>query len=104
MAIDSGLMATRGKNEWLIRGYRGLEMFYEVRRPFGAYSEKRMAHLLQALAARETLNLTETVDAYAARNTRLSNPVVLEVRRDSKPFGLTCGVNPYFIATVVEKQ
>ena len=95
-------MALR-KEYWRIVGYDSTRKIYEDEVLLGCYTEREMKALLRALVSRASLTFREIVDSYARSNARRYRPL-LEVHRQSRPkFALTCGSNPHFIASVVEK-
>jgi hypothetical protein len=94
-------MAT--KKCWLIVGYDSTKKIYEDTVPFGAFSEKQISNLLQVLTARAGLTYNEIVDSYSSRDKKRYRPM-LELRRQTRHrFILMCGINPYFLASVIEK-
>ncbi len=69
----------------------------------GCYTERDMEALLRALVSRASLTYVEIVDSYAKKNTQ-GYRSLLEVQCDAgAKFVLSCGSNPYFIASVVEE-
>ena len=94
-------MPTKPKRFWRIEGYDSTTLIYEGLRPFGNYSEERMGHLLRTLTAKAGLEMEEIVDSFSKRNAK-GHRQLLEVQISGQPYTLTCGDNPYFIATVVE--
>ena len=92
----------RAPRFWRIRGYDSMTRIHDATIPLGLITDNGLEDALRALTARAGLDLAEIVDAYAKRGTRRYRPL-LEVSRDSKPYlTLSCGVNPYFTATVVD--
>jgi hypothetical protein len=96
---------TRKRRYWRIEGYESLKPIYEVEVPVGRYSEQDIENLLRALVSRAGLTFREIVESYARHNARRNNGL-LEVQRDTGPnkFTLSCGSNPYFYASIVEKM
>ena len=94
----------RKRRYWRIVGYDSTEKIYEEDVLRGYYTEREMENLLRALVSRAGLTFREIVDSYARNNAR-RNRGLLEVQRETGPnkFILSCGSNPYFIASVVEK-
>jgi hypothetical protein len=94
----------RKRRYWRIMGYKSLKPIYEEDVLVGRYSEREMENLLRALVSRAGLTYREIVESYARSNAR-RNKGLLEVQRESGPkkFILSCGSNPYFIASIVEK-
>jgi hypothetical protein len=94
-------MAT--KKYWRIVGYDTTTQIFEKLVPLGTLSEKQMADALRALAARAGLTFDEILDCHARKNAK-GYRTLLEVQIESHPkFSMSCGLNPYFIASVVEK-
>jgi len=86
---------------WLIEGYDSTKQIFEDRVPLGALSDRQAEELLRRLACKAGLSFREIVNASVKRGTR-RHSVHLEVHRDSGPrhFHLTCGDNPWFVASV----
>ena len=94
----------RKRKYWQIIGYDSTRKIYEDKMLLGCYTERDMEALLRALASKAGLTYVEIVDSYAKKNTRRYRSL-LEVERDTGPhkFVLSCGSNPYFIASVIEE-
>jgi hypothetical protein len=93
----------RTKVYWKIVGYQGTKKIFEDYVPLGSLSDKEMATALRVLAARAGLTLGEIVESCLRRNSKRYKPL-LEVRGESQgKFILTCGENPYFVASVIKK-
>jgi hypothetical protein len=94
----------RKRKYWRIVGYDSTEKIFEDDVLLGCYTEQEMENLLRALVSRAGLTFREIVDSYARSNARRYKSL-LEVQRETGPdkFILSCGSNPYFIASVVEK-
>ena len=90
------------KRYWVIRGYDGDKIF-EKKVGIGQFTDGQIRHLLQALAAKECLNFSEIVGAYAKRGTKISNDL-LTVHRDFKYSTYRCGDGPTFTASVVDED
>jgi len=87
---------------WKIEGYDSLTKIYERELKSGCFSEKQIQAVLQSLVAKAGLDFDEIVGAYAKRNTRVANDLLL-VQRDGPYSRFMCGDNPYFTARVIEK-
>ena len=89
---------TKSKRQipWEIRGYDGMNEFFEDRVPVDCFTENQMQDLLRTLAAKAGLSYKEIVGAYAKSND------FLEVRRDGPSSHIVCGSNPHFIARIVK--
>lgn len=87
---------------WLIEGYDSMEKIYEKKIKAGIFSEKQLEDLIKALVATAGLNFDEIVGAYAKKNSRVRNEL-LSVQKSSKPYTITCGSNPHFIARIVDE-
>ncbi len=93
----------RKKKYWRIVGRDSTKKIFEESVPLGSFTDGQMEKLLQVLAARAGLSFQEIIDAYSRTNSRRYRPL-LEVKRQSRPkFTLSCGSNPYFVATVIEE-
>ncbi|MBI5911403.1 MAG: hypothetical protein HY848_15810 [Betaproteobacteria bacterium] len=94
-------MAT--KKYWCIVGYDSTTQIFEKLVPLGTLSQKQMTEALRVLAARAGLTFEEILDCHAKKNAKAYR-ALLEVQVESHPkFSMSCGSNPYFIASVVEK-
>jgi hypothetical protein len=94
----------RTRKYWRIVGYDSTQQIFEEKVLLGCYTERDMEALLRALVSRAGLTYREIVDSYAKKNTQ-RYASHLEVQRDAGPnkFILSCGSNPYFIASVMEE-
>ena len=92
---------SKQQTQWEIRGFDGMEKFFEVRVPVGCFTEIQMQELLKTLAAKAGLSYKEIVGAYAKRKTRLANDL-LNVRSEKPKSQIMCGSNPHFIARIVK--
>ena len=92
------------KKYWRVVGYDSTTKIFEKDLPLGAFSEKHMAEALRTLAARAGLTFEEILDSCANKNAKQHRDL-LEVQTEARKerFSLSCGSNPYFIASVVEK-
>jgi hypothetical protein len=91
------------KRFWRIIGYDSTKRIFEKEVPHGSMSEKQMADALRALASRAGLTFDEIVDCYLRTNAK-GYRSLLEVQVSSRPkFSMSCGSNPHFIASVVER-
>ena len=88
---------------WRISGYESGNKMFETHVPVGCLSERQMKDLLRALAAKVGLTLDEIVGAYARKNTRYSNDLLVVQKEQLHP-GYMCGDNLYFVAGVVERK
>ncbi len=93
----------RKRKYWSIVGYKSTRRIYADKILPGCYTERDMEALLRALVSKAGLTYEEIVDSFAKKNTRRYRPH-LEVQRDAgAKFILSCGSNPYFIASVIEE-
>lgn len=91
------------KRYWRIIGRDSTKRIFEKDVPLGSMSQKQMADALRALASRAGLNFDEIVDCHLRTNAK-GYRSLLEVQVSSRPkFSMSCGSNPYFIASVVER-
>lgn len=88
---------------WRIRGYDSLKPIFERTVELGQFNENQMGHLLMALAAKAGLSYDEIVGAYAKRRTKIANDFLI-VQRDPKYPSFSCGLNPHFVASVVDEN
>jgi hypothetical protein len=94
-------MAT--KKYWRVVGYDSTTQIFEKLVPLGTLSQKQMTEAIRVLAARAGLTFEEILDCHAKKNAK-GYRTLLEVQVESHPrFSMSCGSNPYFIASVVEK-
>ncbi len=85
---------------WLIRGYRGLEKFYERSLPIGSMSESEIVQLLQRLACKH-LEFDEIVNASARKNAEYYAPHLEQEKEASADhFSISVGHNPWYVASV----
>lgn len=90
------------KRYWRITGYRGHTSIFDTRLSLGLLSEGQVGDLLKCLTAKAALNYEEIVGAYVRRGTARANSLLKIVRNERTP-QLTCGKNPYFVATIVDE-
>jgi hypothetical protein len=91
------------KKYWRIVGYDSTTQIFEKLIPLGTLSQKQMTEALRVLAARAGLTFDEILDCHTKKNAKAYR-AHLEVHVASHPvFSMSCGSNPYFIASVVEK-
>ena len=91
------------KRYWRINGYDSTKLIFEKDIPHGSMSEEQMADALRALASRAGLTYDEIVESYLRPNAK-GYRGLLEVQVSSRPkFSMSCGMNPHFIASVVER-
>lgn len=91
------------KAYWRIVGYKSTRKIFECEIPYGLFTDKQMSDLLRVLTAKAGLTFEEIIDSYVRRNTKRYRSL-LEVHIQGKPkASLTCGSNPHFVASVVEK-
>ena len=91
------------KKYWRVVGYASTTKIFEKDVPLGTFSEKKMADALRTLVARAGLNFEEILDSCANKNAKLHRDL-LEVQIEAREkCSMSCGSNPYFIASVVEK-
>lgn len=96
-------MAKGRKITLVITGWNSTERIFEHKIPAGSIGEKKLEALLMALTAKHA-NLTneEIIGSYSKRNVRSYQPH-LEIRRESKRWGLSCGDNPWVaVRSVIE--
>ena len=93
---------SRPRRFWLIQGWDSTTEIYSRRVPIGSISEERLRALLAALAAKHGLTDDETVDSFLNPKAK-GHRAHLEIGKQSKPFVLSCGPNPYFDAKIVEE-
>jgi putative addiction module component (TIGR02574 family) len=88
---------------WRIRGYDSLKPIFERTVELGQFTENQIGHLLMVLAAKAGLSYEEIVGAYAKRKTKIANDFLV-VHRDPKYPSVSCGLNPHFVASVVDEN
>ena len=89
---------------WKITGWKSTAKIFESRVKYGCLGENKIKELLRALAAKHGLSDQEIVSSYARSNTKGATPLLLDVRIATKPYAITCGINPYFTARVIEEE
>jgi hypothetical protein len=88
---------------WRIVGYDSTTEIFEKLVPVGRLSQNQMKDALRVLAAKGGLTYDEIVDCHVKKNSKAYR-TLLEVQVDAGPkFSMSCGSNPYFIASVVER-
>jgi len=91
------------KSYWRIAGYHSTRKIFETELPYGLFTDKQMKTVLRVLTAKAGLTYDEIVDSYVRSNCKRYRPL-LEVEGPAKPkFCITCGSNPHFVASVIEK-
>ncbi|TCJ12766.1 hypothetical protein EZJ19_11020 [Parasulfuritortus cantonensis] len=91
------------KRYWRVIGYDSTNQIYERQFPLGIMPQNQMAAALRSLVASAGLTFDEILDCHTRKNAKIHREL-LEVRTESQPhFSMTCGLNPHFIASVVEK-
>jgi hypothetical protein len=85
---------------WRVRGYDSIELLLDITVPVEHFSMAQMSDLLRALAAK-SLSAQDTIGAYARRGTKTANNLLKVIKDGPNPTFL-CGVNPHFIADVVD--
>jgi hypothetical protein len=94
-------MAT--KRYWRIVGFDSTTKIFEKLVPLGAFTQKQMTEALIVLAACAGLSFDEILDCHTKRNAK-GHLDLLEVQIEPHPkFSMSCGLNPHFTASVVEK-
>jgi hypothetical protein len=84
---------------WLIEGRDGQsEAYYKAAYRVHLFSENQMSALLQAMAAKSSLNYSEIALALCRTNLRSSH---LEVQRHYPPFALSCGPGMEWTARIL---
>jgi hypothetical protein len=96
------MLRSRPRRFWLIQGWDSMTEIYSRRVPYGSISEERLCALLAALAAKHGLTDDETVDSFLNPKAK-GHRVHLEIRKQSKPYVVSCGPNPYFDAQIIEE-
>jgi hypothetical protein len=88
---------------WRIVGYNSTTQIFERLVPLGRMSENQMKEALRVLAAKASLTYDEIVDCHVNKNSK-GYRTLLEVQVEARrKFSMSCGTNPYFIASVVER-
>lgn len=87
---------------WIIGGYDSFEKIFEKKVKAGLFTEKQMEELIKALAAKAGFNFNEIIGAYARKNSRIRNELLV-VHKSFKPYSLICGDNPHFITRVIDE-
>ena len=91
------------KTYWRIVGYQSTKKIFETDLPYGLFTDRQMSNVLRVLTAKAGLTFDEIIDSYVGRHTKRYRSE-LEVQVQGKPkFCLTCGSNPYFVASVIDK-
>jgi len=100
--------ARRRTKLWRIQGFDGLTKIYESHVPLAQLSDERVRALLMTLVARAGLTYDEIVEAYSLKRRNTRRPSIantlLKVQRDGLRSRFTCGKNPFFVASIVEKE
>ena len=88
------------KRYWRIRGYEGLDAFFDFSVAAGSMTEGQVQELLKCLVAKAGLSYDEIVGAYVKRKTKRANNT-LEVQKNGLYPEYSCGSNPHFSAIIV---
>ena len=89
---------------WKIKGWKSTAKIFESRVKYGYFGGNQIKELLRALAAKRGLSDQEIVSSYMRSNTKVATPLLLDMRIATKPYAITCGINPYFTARVIEEE
>jgi hypothetical protein len=88
---------------WHIEGYDSSTKIYDKKVKVGCFSDNQIKNLLKALTAKAGLSYDEIVGAYAKKNTKILNELLI-IQRDGPSQVYTCGSNPHFIARVIVEE
>lgn len=86
---------------WKIEVRDGFELLYERIVLRGQMSDSKVEDLLKALVCKYGLEDDEIVNCYAKKRTKIKENKLNINRSDAKI--ITCGTNPYAVATAIEK-
>jgi hypothetical protein len=89
--------------QWRIQGFDSTTKIFETKASLGQFTHDGIKSLLKTLAAKHGLRDTEIVGAYAKRGTKIANDF-LSVRRDGPQPTFKCGLNPHFIASLIDQN
>ncbi|MNJ48674.1 hypothetical protein D3C77_438740 [compost metagenome] len=92
------------KRVWIIEGWQSTTKIFSQEVPCSQLPEGRVGDVLKFLVAKHGLSEREIISTLARRNSKLFAPH-LELKKSgpNDPWSLTCGHNPFFTATVVER-
>lgn len=94
------------KRYWKITGWDSTKKLFEYEVPIGLITMKSMEQLLKALAAKY-LDEYEIISCYTKKRTKL-HLELLEVKKSADHINrrttFSCGINPYVVALVEERE
>lgn len=90
--------------KWLIQVWDGQNLLFEKRVGFSSITEHAMKHLLRALVSKFALDGDEIVSSYAKKGTKVHADYLEVTAYDQKTYKLSCGSNPFAIATIEKSQ
>jgi len=89
---------------WHIQGYDSLTKIYDQKVKAGYFSQYKIQDLIKALAATAgQLTFDKILGAYAKRKTKVANDL-LQVDKEGPYPEFRCGINPHFIARIVDEK
>ena len=93
-------MSSTQANKWLIQVWDGQNLLFEKEVNFGQITESSMKHLLKSLVSKFSLDGDEIVCSYAKKGTKIYAEHLGVRNYDNKTYKLSCGSNPFAIATI----
>ena len=85
---------------WKIQGRDGTDLLFERKVLLGQITENNMKLLLKTLTAKISLTEDEIIGSYAKKGTKIHLDHLEVKYMLGGPYMLSCGSNPYVIATV----
>ncbi|ACT59954.1 hypothetical protein [Hirschia baltica] len=85
------------KRWWQIEGFDGTKSIFKIRVPVHLLGEKQAEEVLRRLVSQH-LSKDEIIGASLNRKDKRST--LLDVKRTSLPFVLSCGENPFYVARI----
>ena len=85
---------------WKIQIWDSSVLIFESKVKFGHITENSMHYILKSLISKHSLNELEIINSHKKRNIK-SYSCLLDVQKSyGNRFSLSCGSNPYAIATI----
>jgi len=88
------------KKTWEIQGWDGTELLFQCTIGVGQITQIKMEELIRTLTAKISLNEREILSSYAKKGTKAHFDHLEVQYLEGKTVQISCGTNPYVIATV----
>ena len=91
---------TTHKKIWEIQGWNSTKLLFQCTIGVGQITQTKMEELIRTLTAKIVLNESEILSSYAKKGTKAYFDHLEVQYLEGKAFQMSCGTNPYVIATV----